>query len=130
LGRSSTLHISIAELPAKSYEGGKSNVGKSIAVLPREEFKGSGSETGRLAYVADFENWIDLSNASDLYLNQFKVEIRNEDGTLAKDLVPESMLQIKIRKNPDVVHREMMEKVMMDSRRPPVKEQDIAYVGS
>ena len=130
LGRSSTLHISIAELPAKSYEGGKSNVGKSIAVLPREEFKGSGSETGRLAYVADFENWIDLSNASDLYLNQFKVEIRNEDGTLAKDLVPESMLQIKIRKNPDVVQREMMEKVMMDSRRPPVKEQDIAYVGS
>ena len=130
LGRSSTLHVSIPELPCKSYEGGKSNIGKSLAVIPREEFKGNSSQVGRLVYVADFENWIDLSNASDLFINQFKVEIRNEDGTLATDLIPESMLQIKIRRNPDVVQREMMEKVMVDMGRRPVVEQQVAYTGS
>jgi hypothetical protein len=128
LGRSSTLHIGMSELPVKSYEGGNNNIGKSIAVIPREEFRGTGNSTGRLVYVADFENWVDLSNASDLYLNQFKVEIRNEDATLATDLIPETMLQIKIRKNPDVIHRETMERLFSGNKK--LHDQEVSYTGS
>ena len=129
LGRSSTLHVGVSELPARSYEGGNNNIGKSIAVIPREEFKGTGNSTGRLVYVADFENWVDLSNASDLYLNQFKCEIRNEDGTLATDLIPETMVQIKIRKNPEITHRETLERLFSGGNKK-LHDQEVSYTGS
>ena len=74
IGKSTTLHISIPELPVKSFEGGYDGVGKNIAVLPREEFKSQGSDGGQLVYVADFENWVDIQSATDLYVNQFSVE--------------------------------------------------------
>ena len=130
LGRSSTLHVSIAELPVKSYEGGNNNVGKSIAVIPREEFAGNGGSASRLVYVAGFENWVDLDNASDMHLNQFKTEVRNEDATLATDLIPETTLQIKIRKNPEHTQREFLDRMMRMAGKSTVQDDKVRYTGS
>jgi len=105
--KATTLHVSIPELPVKSYEGGYNGIGKNIAVLPREEFRSQGSDSGRLVYVSDFENWLDIESATDLYINQFSVEVRNPDGSLATDLTPDTTLQIKLREDPNKVQKEL-----------------------
>jgi hypothetical protein len=133
IGKSTTLHISIPELPVKSYEGGYDSIGKNIAVLPREEFKSQGSDSGQLVYVADFENWVDIQSATDLYVNQFSVEIRNPDGSLATDLLPDTTLQIKIREDPLKKQAEQMNRLLMTmstQRTGQILSQDISQTYS
>ena len=132
IGKSSTLHISIPELPVKSYEGGFDGVAKSIAVLPREEFKSQGQDGGQLVFVADFENWVDIQSATDLYLNQFSVEIRNPDGSLADDLLPDTTLQVKIREDPLKQQALQMSKLLdsLNQRTGQILSQDLINTGS
>ena len=131
IGKSSTLHISIPELPVRSYEGGYDGIGKNIAVLPREEFKSQGANGGQLVYVSDFENWIDIQSASDLYLNQFSVEIRNSDGSLATDLLPDTSLQIKIREDPSKIQVNQMKQLVESLQRSgSILSQDLSNVAS
>ncbi len=127
-GKSSTLHISIPELPVKSYEGGYDGVGKNIAVLPREEFKSQGQDGGQLVFVADYENWVDIQSATDLYVNQFSVEIRNPDGSLATDLLPDTTLQVKIREDPLKKQAEQMSKLLssLNQRTGQILSQDMS----
>lgn len=97
--KDNTLHISINEFPnVKSYEGGKSNIGKSLAIIPREEFS-SGEDNGSLVYVANFENWVDMNN-KEMAINQLSMEVRRPDGTIATDLRPDTYAVIKIRQDP------------------------------
>ena len=107
VAKSTTLHISIPELPIKSYNGAYSGIGKNLCMIPREEFKGQGANSGRLVYVSDFENWLDLDTATDLNLNMFTVEVRNPDSSLATDLSPDTTLQIKFREDPTKIHKEL-----------------------
>ena len=131
VAKSTTLHISIPELPVKSYEGGYNGIAKSLAVLPREEFKGQGTNSGRLVYVSDFENWLDLDSATDLYINQFSVEVRNPDGSLATDLSPDTTVQIKFREDPSKIHRELVSMVRNSEQRTgQILSQEISNVGS
>jgi hypothetical protein len=131
VAKSTTLHISIPELPVKSYEGGYSGVGKNLAVLPREEFKAQGSNSGRLVYVSDFENWLDLDTATDLHINQFSVEVRNPDGSLSTDLSPDTTLQIKFRQDPTRLQRELVSMVRNSQQRTgQILSQELNNLGS
>ena len=102
-------HTGIDRLAGKNLSG----MGKVLASLPKEEFRstaGGIQVNGNLVYVAPFENWIDINNGQELNINQLSVAVREPNGTLAGDLVPDSMLQIKIREDPKMENRRMMEK--------------------
>ncbi len=129
-GKSTTLHISIPELPVKSFEGGYNNTGKNIAVLPREEFKSQGANGGQLVYVSDFENWVDIQSVTDLYVNQFSVEVRNPDGSLATDLLPDTTLQVKIREDPLRKQSKAMDSLLKAMSGTKVFTQEIVNTGS
>jgi len=131
VAKASTLHISIPELPVRSYEGGYNGIGKNVAVLPREEFKSQNDVSGRLVYVSDFENWLDIESATDLYINQFSVEVRNPDGSLASDLTPDTVLQIKLREDPSKAQRELSTMLKNSLQRTgQILSQDISNVSS
>lgn len=109
IAKDTILTVSIPELAGvKSFNGidqgaGKmlSGEGKNIAVLPREEFEQRGENTsGSLVYVAPFENWIDINNGSDMYINELTCEVRQPAGQLASDLRPDTICQIKFRQDP------------------------------
>jgi len=109
IAKDSIINISIPELAGvKSFNGidqgaGKnlSGEGKNIAVLPREEFEQRGENTnGSLVYVSPFENWIDINNGHDMYLNELTCEVREPAGNLASDLRPDTVCQIKFRADP------------------------------
>lgn len=109
IAKDSIIQISIPELAGvKSFNGidqgaGKnlSGEGKNIAVLPREEFEQRGENTsGSLVYVSPFENWIDINNGHDVYLNELTCEVREPAGQLAGDLRPDTIAQIKFRQDP------------------------------
>ncbi len=110
VAKDSIIRVAIPEFSGlKSFQGidkgaGKnlSGVGKDLAILPKEEFTQLGeSVQNSLVYVAPFENWIDINNGQELYLNQLTVEIRQPEGQFASDLRPDSIAQIKIRKDPN-----------------------------
>lgn len=119
LAKDTVITVSVPELAGvKSFNGidqgaGKnlSGVGKNIAVLPREEFEQRGESTnGSLVYVSPFENWLDINNISDVYLNQLTVEVRMPSGELAKDLKPDTIAQIKFRQDPLAMAEERQDK--------------------
>lgn len=112
IAKDTIISIQIPELAGvKSFngidQGAGSNLsgeGKNIAVLPREEFEQRGENTsGSLVYVSPFENWIDINNGSDIYLNQLTCEVREPAGQLATDLRPDTICQIKFRQDPQKV---------------------------
>ena len=109
IAKDTILSISIPELAGvKSHNGidqgaGKnlSGEGKNIAVLPREEFEQRGENTnGSLVYVSPFENWIDINNGGDMYINELTCEVRQPAGQLATDLRPDTICLIKFRQDP------------------------------
>ena len=109
VAKDTIITIQIPELAGvKSFNGidqgaGQklSGEGKNIAVLPREEFEQRGENTnGSLVYVSPFENWIDINNGADMYLNQLTCEVRQPAGQLATDLRPDTITQIKFRQDP------------------------------
>lgn len=109
IAKDSIIQISIPELAGvKSFNGidqgaGKNLSGeaKNIAVLPREEFEQRGENTsGSLVYVSPFENWIDINNGHDMYLNSLTCEVREPAGQLATDLRPDTICQVKFRQDP------------------------------
>jgi hypothetical protein len=101
-----TLHISLPEMPlVKSFEGENAQEAKSIAIIPRDEFS-TGAEFGSLAYVAPFENWIDINNGQELSINLLTTIVRNADGTLASSLRNETQAVFKIRQDPAKVEED------------------------
>ena len=109
VAKDTVLNISIPELAGvKSFNGIDQGAGsklsgeaKNIAVLPREEFQTRGENTNHgLVYIAPFENWLDLHNGSELYINQLSVEVRQPSGQLSTDLRPDTICQIKFRQDP------------------------------
>ena len=109
VAKDTILTISIPELAGvKSFNGIDQGAGKNlsgeakhIAILPREEFETRGESTnGSLVYVSPFENWIDINNGGDVYLNELTCEVRQPAGQLAIDLKPDTICQIKFREDP------------------------------
>ena len=109
IAKDTIITVQIPELAGvKSFNGIDQGAGsnlsgeaKNIAVLPREEFEQRGENTsGSLVYVSPFENWIDINNGSDMYLNQLTCEVREPAGQLATDLRPDTICQIKFRQDP------------------------------
>ena len=102
------LHISIPELSGvRSYEGGRSDIGKTIAVIPREELQveDDPEKANRFSFNASFENWVKIRNAKTLYLNQLSCEIRSPDGKLIEGMLPSTTLVIKIRESPEELEK-------------------------
>jgi hypothetical protein len=110
VAKDSIIKVSVPEFSGlKSFQGidqgagqNLSGEGKDLAVLPKEEFKQLGeSVQNSLVYVSPFENWLDINNGQELYLNQLTVEVRQPEGNFAEDLRPDSIAQLKIRKDPN-----------------------------
>lgn len=96
------IHISIPELPnVKSFEGEISNHGKTIKIIPKNEFT-KDETTGSMTFTANYEDWINVNNNDDLYINELSCQIRDPDGTLAKDLQPITRATLKFRQDPQV----------------------------
>ena len=95
------LHISIPELTGvRSYEGEAETTAKTIKVLPKNIFW-EDNANGSLTYSADYEEWIDISNAEPLSLNEMTVQCRNPDQRLATNLQTITRATIKIREDPE-----------------------------
>ena len=116
ISKDTIISVSVPELSGvKSFNGidngaGRdlSGEGKNLAVLPREEFQTRGENAnGSLVYVAPFENWININNATELNLNQLSVEVRQPGGQLATDLRPDTITQLKMREDPLKVEERM-----------------------
>jgi hypothetical protein len=110
VAKDSIIRVAVPEFSGlKSFQGidqgagqNLSGVGKDLAVLPKEEFRQIGeSIQNSLVYVSPFENWLDINNGQELYLNQLTVEVRQPEGSFATDLRPDSICQLKIRKDPN-----------------------------
>jgi len=100
------LHISIPELSGvRSYEGGRSDIGKTIAVIPREDLlvEDDPENANRFSFSAPFENWVKINNAKAMYLNQLSCEIRSPDGRLIEGMLPSTTLVVKIRESPEEI---------------------------
>lgn len=102
------LHISIPELSGvRSYEGGRSDIGKTIAVIPREELQveDDPEKSNRYSFSAPFENWVKINNAKSMYLNQLSCEIRSPDGKLIEGMIPSTTLVLKLRESPEEIEK-------------------------
>ena len=110
--KDTTLHISIPELSnVKSFEGESSQRYKTIKVIPKADFD-SDSNSGSLSFTANYEDYIDINNGTELQLSELTVQIRQPDGTLATTLKPITRTTIKFRENPLNKEMEKMEKML------------------
>jgi hypothetical protein len=122
--KNTTLHISLAELNnIRTYEGGildtqlagatttnydaNGDITNTIAVIPRNEFSTIESTT-ELAFVAPYENWVKVNNNTDVLLNQLTLQVRDADGNLSTDLLPETQAVFKMRRSPEDLQTEMI----------------------
>lgn len=122
--KNTTLHISLAELNnIRSFEGGildtqdptglttnydaNGDITNTIAIIPRNEFSTIESTT-ELAFVAPYENWVKLNNNTDVLLNQLTLQVRDADGNLSTDLLPETQAVFKVRRSPEDLQTEMI----------------------
>ena len=110
--KDTTLHISIPELSnVKSFEGESSQRYKTIKVIPKADFD-SDSNSGSLNYSANYEDYIDINNGTELQLSELTIQVRQPDGTLATTLKPITRTTIKFRESPLNKEMEKMEKML------------------
>lgn len=127
------IHISIPELSnVKSLEGESAQRYKTIKVLPKTTFTEDPNDS-TVSYSADYEDFIDINNASTLQINELTAQLRNADGKLAKFVDGTTRLTIKFREDPEAKRERMMQSVIqkMSALKDPQAELMVTnFVGS
>ena len=96
-GNLGTAHISLPNLPIKSYLGKSSNIGKDIAIIPRFE-SDSIDPSDALFYEASEKNWIDLKNVEEITTNELTVGIKDSSNKDLEGIHKPTAITILFRK--------------------------------
>ena len=92
-----SLFVRINNLNFNSYNAGNGNRSKILYSLPRFAQDGSSAGTG-LYFEPNERLYLPLNNPADITINEFSIDIVNENETLATDLTGKSVVIFHIRK--------------------------------
>jgi hypothetical protein len=101
LDGANNLHVSVPDLSnVRSVEGESAQRYKTIGVIPKNTFQTD--DTGTMSYLANYDNWIDVNNASELQLNELSFQIRKPNGKVSNYVSGVTRATIKFREDPEM----------------------------
>lgn len=101
LDGANNLHVSVPDLSnVRSVEGESAQRYKTIGVIPKNTFQTD--DSGSMSYLANYDNWIDVNNASELNLNELTFQIRKPNGKISNYVSGVTRATIKFREDPEM----------------------------
>ena len=105
--REEALIVELLDFNIQGYNGGNGDTLKIVAVCPREELS-TNTSNGTINYYAKFPIYVDLNLINDQKVYDLNVALRNTNGELISDILPNTVATFVIREKEEIKQRRLM----------------------